>query len=401
MAVEADRELLRAVIEEMGWSYTRLIAEMRRVAAPSKLPKTSSLVSMLSRWLNGRGWPDDYYQDVLSKALRKPRAELFGEGTENALLKVTVRARPWELLEALEHRSIGPRALDQLERTVTGYVRAYPNTPPRALADPVSSDLRHLIAALKQPQPLKQRHRLVVAVARLAAVAGSVSFDLRDHRRALDYFEAARTAGDEAEDDDLLAWVLAMHSIVPAYLDSPQLSLDLLEGALHFARCDVAPSRLAWVASLKARAHAAVGDRAGCDEALGVAYDAMAATEGLERRPETDFFDLPRLDGLKGTCLLLLRQPEKAQPVLEDVLVRRDPSNLKGRSLIKLDLAAAHAQGGDPERACQLIREALSIPVEARVEPIARRARAIRVKELARWSTAPVVQALDEWLRVL
>ena len=42
---------LRTDLEERGWSYTRLIAEMRRVAARERvtLPTTQSLVVMLSR----------------------------------------------------------------------------------------------------------------------------------------------------------------------------------------------------------------------------------------------------------------------------------------------------------------------------------------------------------------
>jgi hypothetical protein len=41
---------LRAALEDKGWSYARLIAEMRRVAARERvtLPTTRSLVVMLS-----------------------------------------------------------------------------------------------------------------------------------------------------------------------------------------------------------------------------------------------------------------------------------------------------------------------------------------------------------------
>jgi hypothetical protein len=54
---------LRTALEERGWSYTRLIAEMRRVAARERvtLPTTQSLVVMLSRWCN-----DHEAQRVLS-----------------------------------------------------------------------------------------------------------------------------------------------------------------------------------------------------------------------------------------------------------------------------------------------------------------------------------------------
>jgi hypothetical protein len=59
---------LRTALEEKGWSYTRLIAEMRRVAARERvmLPTTRSLVVMLSRWCNDQERPSEFYQAILS-----------------------------------------------------------------------------------------------------------------------------------------------------------------------------------------------------------------------------------------------------------------------------------------------------------------------------------------------
>jgi len=76
---------LRAALESKGWSYTRLIAEMRRVAAREqvRLPATQSLVVMLSRWCNDHERPSEFYQSILSKALGRPPAWLgFVESPE-------------------------------------------------------------------------------------------------------------------------------------------------------------------------------------------------------------------------------------------------------------------------------------------------------------------------------
>ena len=65
---------LRIALEDKGWSYTRLIAEMRRVAARERvmLPTTQSLVVMLSRWCNDHERPSEFYRSILSKALGRP-----------------------------------------------------------------------------------------------------------------------------------------------------------------------------------------------------------------------------------------------------------------------------------------------------------------------------------------
>ena len=70
----SGRNSLRAALQERGWSYTRLAAELRRHAAGSQLPKTESLVTLISRWVNNHQQPDDFYRDLLAKALGRSRA---------------------------------------------------------------------------------------------------------------------------------------------------------------------------------------------------------------------------------------------------------------------------------------------------------------------------------------
>jgi hypothetical protein len=79
----ASPNFLRAALQERGWSYTRLAAELRRHADGSALPKTESLVTLISRWVNNHQQPDDFYRDLLVKALERSRVELFGgDGTQ-------------------------------------------------------------------------------------------------------------------------------------------------------------------------------------------------------------------------------------------------------------------------------------------------------------------------------
>jgi transcriptional regulator with XRE-family HTH domain len=76
---------LRTALEEKGWSYTRLIAEMRKVASRQgkTLPTTATLIAMLSRWLNGHERPSRFYREILSGALGLDQAELeSGNGHE-------------------------------------------------------------------------------------------------------------------------------------------------------------------------------------------------------------------------------------------------------------------------------------------------------------------------------
>ena len=69
---------LAVVLKELGWSYTRLIAELRRHSSIA-LPKTESMVTLVSRWVNNHQQPDDFYRDLLSRATGRARAELFSD----------------------------------------------------------------------------------------------------------------------------------------------------------------------------------------------------------------------------------------------------------------------------------------------------------------------------------
>jgi hypothetical protein len=207
-------------------------------------------------------------------------------------------------------------------------------------------------------------------------------------------------AADDAAAPDLAAWALATQSIVPAYSGDPAAALRLLQQAQDRAAGHVSPSRHAWLAAMEARAHAGLGDAHSSLAALGRAEAAIERAEPDGGPFGTDFFDLPRLAGFRGTCHLLLRQPQAAQAALADVLALRSPADVKGRSLARLDLAEAYAQGGDLEAACAAVADALTIRDEHRVDPIRRRARAVRVA-LDPWRGEQPVKELDEQVRSL
>jgi hypothetical protein len=74
----ASINCLAIILKELGWSYTGLIAELRRHASVA-LPKTESMVTLISRWVNNHQQPDDFYRDLLSRATGRARAELFSD----------------------------------------------------------------------------------------------------------------------------------------------------------------------------------------------------------------------------------------------------------------------------------------------------------------------------------
>jgi hypothetical protein len=93
---------LRTVLKELGWSRTRLVAELRRQAAGTgeTLPGTESLIAMVSRWVNNHQQPSDFYRDLLARTLGRPRAELFSDEA--------ARLEPWRRWRGQWGSSLAP-----------------------------------------------------------------------------------------------------------------------------------------------------------------------------------------------------------------------------------------------------------------------------------------------------
>ena len=78
----------------LGWSYTKLIAELRRQAAIDGvlLPRTESRIRLISRWGNNHQQPDDFFRDLLGRATGRHRFELFSDEAAVALLAARTNA---------------------------------------------------------------------------------------------------------------------------------------------------------------------------------------------------------------------------------------------------------------------------------------------------------------------
>ena len=104
---------LAIVLKELGWSYTRLVAELRWQAAIDGvvLPKTESLIRLISRWVNNHQQPDDFYRDLLSRATGRHRFELFSDEAAVALLAARTNAGIAPIVAVGSHEDMNRRQL--------------------------------------------------------------------------------------------------------------------------------------------------------------------------------------------------------------------------------------------------------------------------------------------------
>src|SRR5215204_3981451 len=155
---------LAVVLKELGWSYTRLIAELRRQAATDAivLPKTESLIPRISRWVNNNQQPDDFYRALLSRATGRHRFELFSDEAAVALLAARTNAGIAPIVAVGSHEDMNRRQLLARSAALAAALAADPvvsisgtatsagGGPVTVHAAPVGEVEREIVAAIRR-----------------------------------------------------------------------------------------------------------------------------------------------------------------------------------------------------------------------------------------------------------
>lgn len=328
---------------------------------------------------------------ALARADEDARERFYGAGS----LPPPASMEIWQITDALTRAPISLSALDATEHAVVEYAALYPVTGPGGMLAATERQVARLGETLTHPMPVATRRRVVRLLCLLAGVVGHLYVDLGARPRARQMFELGRLASAETEDHDLAAWIIATDSIAAFYDDEPHRAVDLLAEADASAARSSSVRRRAWIAAMQARALAATGQGDQTRQALDRAGDFIA--DAIDPPTGNDFFDAARLDGLAGSTMLLLRDTTQADQLLVGALDRRAPTDLKGRALLTLDLAACRVVDGEPDEAARLVAEALDTARSALVRPIAVKAVQVR-SAMTSWEATRPVAELDERL---
>jgi hypothetical protein len=406
------------------WSPRRLAVELRRraTARGQRLPSDDNLIRSIRRWERGEHKPDEFYRELLAEVYDEPapqelapssilepmerRAFLWGLGAITGLGAAAALQEPWERLSLALRR---PNRVDQatvtsLEHITISLEQLESQASPAALLGPVVGHLGNVARLIEGSPPDALHRRLCSLAGETAALAGWLTWDMKDQRPATAaYFHAGLEAAREADDKALGAYLVGSSCVQPSYRERPIARLRRLEGrTFGFARADATPTTRAWLATLEAEAHALAGDAPRCLRALDEAEAAMsrAGEQGNTSRPRFAFFDAARLVGERGVALARLRRPGVARDVLQTALASLDPRVVKTRPRLLTALATAHVQQGDVEEAARLGGEALTLAAQQQVMPNLEDVRRVRL-ELEPWRNSPAVRDLDEQLRTV
>lgn len=238
--------------------------------------------------------------------------------------------------------------------------------------DAAVAQLHSVLPLLDADLAPELRPRLQVATADLALQAAWMSLDQRRHHAARRLWmiglDIARTT-DHPLVTDLTVHLLINMANQAEHLGRPDEMLNLLRVGHTVAtrgKHPVSPVETTCLNATLAWAHAAQGDSAACDRALGQATDRFSSiTPGLGG-PWTGNITEAFLSARQGHAHYAFAQTgrdaraaARAVPLLRQAVDRYGPAHARSTALYLPELAGAHAVAGDPDTAVTVGHQAV------------------------------------------
>ena len=264
-------------------------------------------------------------------------------------------------LPAQTSRHVDPEAAALLRSIRVEYARADNLLGPTHLLDLMSLHL-DFIGELTATASGDVRTELFAVRAKYAEFAGWLYQDAGNVRAADYWSDRALEWATVADDHFLTSYVLMRKSNLASGVGDAARALDLAQAALH-KQDRLTPRVRALALRQKAHGYALVRDATGCARALEAAAEQAALHEdhGDEERIQTGYCTPTYVEMEAADCWMMLGQPDKAIAIFEHGLTTWPSEYQRDRGVHLARLAVAHAANRDPEQACAVAQEALTI----------------------------------------
>ncbi|MCS3790015.1 tetratricopeptide (TPR) repeat protein [Tsukamurella ocularis] len=202
----------------------------------------------------------------------------------------------------------------------------------------------------------KDRQQLARHLCDAATLAGWQSLDVGNTTRAWNFYDQARSAGHDADDDGVFIHALASRANVLHDCGDHRTALEIIDEAA--ASRQAPPLLAAWLHASRGEAHAKIGDR---DTALRSFDEAARAlpSEHVDERLPFIFLAPVHLERWRGHALATLGDPE-AIPTLISALDRLDETFVRARTALHVDLAEVHHKLGDYDQSVRYAEAAIT-----------------------------------------
>lgn len=219
-----------------------------------------------------------------------------------------------------------------------------------------------------------------------------------DYASAQHYYDDSRSAAHEAENVELVTYILCAMSHLSTWQGKPRVGIDHAVAAGVWAEQAQSPLARAYAADVAVRAYVADSQPDKCRELLDREYAALqAAQTGEPRAAWWYFYDESFYWRTEGECALKLRRPDAAITALDRSLTLVDPANLHNYTFRLLLRAEARIQQSAVAEASSIVGDVARLTAGSASERIAQRVTDVR-RLLQPWERTKPVRELDEQL---
>jgi tetratricopeptide (TPR) repeat protein len=257
---------------------------------------------------------------------------------------------------------------------------------------------RQMVQRLAQAAPEKFQQRAVSGYAELTQLVGWLCFNMGDYRSAQHYYDDARSAAHDAQNVELVTYILCTMSHLATWQGKPRVGIDHAVAAAVWAEQAHSPLARAYAADVAVRAYVADNQPDKCREALDREYAALQAARTDE--PSAAwwyFYDESFYWRTEGECALKLKRPDAAMDALDKSLTLVDPANLHNYTFRLLFRAEARIQQAEVTEASSIVGDVARLTAGNTSQRIAERITDVRGL-LVPWERTKPVRELDERL---
>lgn len=272
--------------------------------------------------------------------------------------------------------------LDQIHAGVAETAVDYLSTAPGPMLHRTNALRTDVLGRLRDHRHgVNERKDLLVAAGRLSGVLAYAALDLGDPHAALEHARAGARCAQAAGDLELLMWMRGTQSLIARFNGDYGVALDYVRDGLQYAG-EVPGTGKARLLSGEAQCLANLGDSVGANRTLDAAERAHEAV----RQPDSlaGLFEFSHTKRLyySGSSLIWLEGGADAQRAERDALAAitswqqmpPEQRSLDDERLAHVYVATARVQLGDIEGAAEVMRPILTLPPEAQISWINKRA---------------------------
>jgi tetratricopeptide (TPR) repeat protein len=262
----------------------------------------------------------------------------------------------------------------------------------------VDREILPLLESARCPHAVQQR--LLEAAAELTHLAGWIACDVGDHRQAGRYLRKSLKFAEDAGASEFACEILAGVSHQAAFRGDGDAAVDLAQAARgHLAHGEAWPALVAETWAMEAHGHALRGDQRECGGAMAKAERTLDKARGDDGPAWLDYFDEAYLAAKFGHTYRALGRPAEAVRCAVRSLDMSDGYE-RGRLFNTTLLAAAHADLGELDAACELGERAMDLAESVQSSRTTSHLDGLG-RQLHPYQSTPAVQALTDRMRAM